>query len=182
VAQEITGKHVFNPDGAYSVVVEALEKNKSSEALAKRLWLSFVVEGRESLYQDDVIEVLGEHRHGEAEESFAALDRDSNGDVSLDEMIMTVTEWGRERRAIASSMHDVDQAIKVLDKLLGFIVGIAVIFTFSKSLHSSSIEALAVLTLSVAFLNTSFVTTLATAGTTLLSLSFIFSITAQEVR
>lgn len=33
----------------------------------------------------------------------------------------------------------------------------------------------------IAFLNKSFVTTLATAGTTLLSLSFVFSVTAQEV-
>jgi small-conductance mechanosensitive channel len=33
----------------------------------------------------------------------------------------------------------------------------------------------------VAFLNENFTTTLATAGTTLLSLSFVFSTTAQEV-
>ena len=37
------------------------------------------------------------------------------------------------------------------------------------------------MTFVVAFLNKSFVTTLATAGTTLLSLSFVFSVTAQEV-
>lgn len=132
VAQEITGKQVFNPDGAYSVVVEALEKNRSAEALARRLWLSFVIEGREALYQEDIVEVLGEQRQTEAEESFASLDQDRNGDVSLDEMIMTVTEWGRERRAIASSMHDLDQAIKVLDRLLAAIVGLATVFTFSK--------------------------------------------------
>lgn len=37
------------------------------------------------------------------------------------------------------------------------------------------------LTETVAFLNKNFVTTLATAGTTLLSLSFVFSVTAQEI-
>ncbi|KAL8791099.1 MAG: hypothetical protein Q9213_000306 [Squamulea squamosa] len=151
IAHEVTGKQVFNPGSAHSVVVEALEKNRSSEALAKRLWMSFVVEGKEALFEEDIVEVLGEDHHAEAEECFACLDRDSNGDVSLDEMILTVCEFGRERHSIANSLHDVDQAINVLDGLL------------------------------LGFLNASFTTTLATAGTALLSLSFVFAVTAQEV-
>ncbi|KAL8945902.1 MAG: hypothetical protein Q9222_007625 [Ikaeria aurantiellina] len=163
IAHEVTGKQVFNPGSAHSVVVEALEKNKSSEALAKRLWMSFVVEGKEALYEEDIVEVLGEEHHLDAEECFACLDRDGNGDVSLDEMILTVCEFGRERHSIANSLHDVDQAINVLDGLLCTIVFIMCIFVF------------------VAFLNSSFTTTLATAGTALLSLSFVFAATAQEV-
>ncbi|TKA58227.1 hypothetical protein B0A49_10996, partial [Cryomyces minteri] len=163
VAHEITGKQVFNPDSAHSVVVEALEKRRSSEALAKRLWMSFVVEGREALYQEDFLEVLGQDRQEEALECFAALDRDGNGDISLDEMILTIAEFGRERTSIASSMHDVDQAINVLDRLLQTVALIVCVFIF------------------VAFLNASFTTTLATAGTALLSMSFVFSVTAQEV-
>ncbi|KAL8765049.1 MAG: hypothetical protein Q9209_007752 [Squamulea sp. 1 TL-2023] len=163
VAHEVTGKQVFNPSSAHSIVVEALEKNRSSEALAKRLWMSFVVEGKEALFEEDIVEVLGEDHHAEAEECFACLDRDSNGDVSLDEMILTVCEFGRERHSIANSLHDVDQAINVLDGLLCTIVFVLCIFIF------------------VAFLNASFTTTLATAGTALLSLSFVFAVTAQEV-
>ncbi|KAI9794335.1 MAG: hypothetical protein M1835_006637 [Candelina submexicana] len=163
VASEITGKQVFNPNSAHSIVVEALEKNSSSEALAKRLWMSFVVEGRESLYQEDLAEVLGPERRNEAEECFASLDRDGNGDISLDEMILTVVEFGRERHSIANSMHDVDQAINVLDGLLSTIVFVIVVFVF------------------VGFLNANFTTTLATAGTALLSLSFVFASTCQEV-
>ncbi|KAF2860352.1 hypothetical protein K470DRAFT_74795 [Piedraia hortae CBS 480.64] len=163
VAQEITGREVFNPNSAHSIVIGALEKTRSAEALAKRIWMSFVVEGREALYFDDILDVLGDERRQEAEETFAVLDRDGNGDISLDEMILTVQEFGRERKAIASSLHDVDQAINVLDKLLSTIVFIAVVFIF------------------VAFLNKSFVTTLATTGTALLSLSFVFSVTCQEV-
>jgi small-conductance mechanosensitive channel len=163
VAQEVTGKQVFNPNAAHSIVVEALEKNRTAEALARRLWMSFVVEGRDSLLYEDVLDVLGPERKEEADEAFAALDRDSNGDISLDEMVLTVTEWGRERKSIASSMHDVDQAINVLDRMLAFVVFIIVILVF------------------VAFLNTSFVTTLATTGTALLSLSFVFAASAQEV-
>lgn len=163
VAQEITGKQVFNPTSAHSIVVEALEKTSSSEALARRLWMSFVMEGREALYRDDIIDVLEPERMVEAEECFACLDRDGNGDISLDEMILTVCEFGRERHAIASSMHDVDQAIHVLDNLLLTVAFIVTIFIF------------------VAFFNKNFTTTLTTAGTALLSLSFVFAATCQEV-
>ena len=134
IASEVTGKQVFNPDSAHSVVVEALEKNKSSEALAKRLWMSFVVEGKDALYQEDIEEVLGHDRVAEAEECFGALDRDGNGDISLDEMILTVCEFGRERHSIANSLHDVDQAINVLDSLLCTIVFVMVVFVFSEFL------------------------------------------------
>lgn len=133
-----------------------------SAALAKRLWMSFVIEGRDTLHHDDIVDVLGPEHEDEAEECFTVLDRDGNGDVSLEEMILTITEIGRERKSIASSLHDVDQAINVLDRLLLGVCFIAIIFVF------------------VAFLNKNFVTTLATAGTALLSLSFVFSITAQE--
>lgn len=163
VANEVTGKQVVNAHSSNAVVMKALEKNRSSEALARRLWLSFVVEGHEALYQEDIVEVLGPGRRAEAEECFALLDADGNGDVSLDEMILTVAQFGRDRSSIANSMHDVDQAIKVLDRMLCAVIFIIVIFIF------------------IAFLNKSFVTTLATAGTALLSLSFVFSTTAQEV-
>lgn len=163
VASEITGKEVFNPNSSHSIVVEALEKRRTSEALARRIWMSLVVEGSEELSEDDIIEVLGPERRHEAEEAYEALDRDGNGDISLDEMIQTVVEWGRERKAIGTSMVDVAQAISVLDRMLCSIVLIAVVFIF------------------IAFLNTNFVTTLATTGTALLSLSFVFSVTAQEI-
>lgn len=132
VAQEITGKQVFNAGSAHSVVVEALEKNKSSEALARRLWMSFVVEGKEALYKEDILEVLGMERAAEAEEAFFAIDKDGNGDISLDEMIMAVCEIGRERHAIANSMHDVDQAIHVLDNLLATVACIVIVLIFGE--------------------------------------------------
>lgn len=138
IAQEVTGKQVFNPTSAHSIVVEALEKNKSSEALAKRLWMSFVVEGKDALYQEDILEVLGPDRHDEAMECFACLDRDGNGDISLDEMILTVCEYGRERHSIANSLHDVDQAIHVLDSLLCTVVFVLCLFVFGEYLHPCS--------------------------------------------
>lgn len=180
LASEIAGKQVLDNDVNYATVIRALERSRSCEALARRLWLAFVIEGNESLFIDDLYEVLGADKRTEAEEAFNALDSDYNGDVSLDEMIMGISEFSRERKAISTGMHDVDQAIKTLDRMLGSVAFIVVIFIFGKSLLCCKKTCLANCFL-VAFLNTSFVTTLATAGTTLLSLSFVFAVSCQEV-
>ena len=74
-----------------------------------------------------------------------------------------IRELGRSIKSIHSSKHDVDQALKVLDRMLLAVVLIVSVLVF------------------IAFLNQSFVTSLATAGTAILSLSFVFAATAQEV-
>jgi hypothetical protein len=132
IASEITGKKVFNPNSAHSIVLEALEKLRTSEALARRIWLSFVVEGKEALYLEDVIEVLGPAYKEEAEEAFAFLDVDENGDISLEEMIRRVVEMGKERKAIAEGMKDIGQALGAFDKVLLFVVFLICIFIFCK--------------------------------------------------
>ncbi|KAK4224965.1 Mechanosensitive ion channel-domain-containing protein [Podospora fimiseda] len=162
IASEITGKNVFNPNSAHSIVVEALEKLRSSEAMARRIWMSFVVEGKDSLSMDDIIEVMGPAHREEAEECFSAIDADQNGDISLDEMVRKVVEIGKERKAIGNSMKDISQALTVFDKVLLFVVTIIVIIIF------------------LAVFQSSFIATLTTAGTTLLSLSFVFAVTTQE--
>ncbi|KAE8384668.1 Mechanosensitive ion channel-domain-containing protein [Aspergillus alliaceus] len=163
VAQELTGKEVFNSTSARSIVTIALERKRSSEALARRIWMSFVIEGREALYFDDIAEVLGAGKEREAEECFQILDRDGNGDISLDEMILAVGEIGRGRKSLNHSMHDVDQAIHVLDNLLMTIAfGISVLVF-------------------VSFVTSGFGTVIAAGATSLLSLSFVFATTAQEV-
>ncbi|KAK8086846.1 mechanosensitive ion channel [Apiospora phragmitis] len=162
LASEITGRQVFNPNSAHSIVVEALEKARTSEALAKRIWMSFVCEGKDALFVEDIVEVLGLNYQDEAEEAFSAIDGDGNGDISLDEMIRKVIEIGKERKAITNSMKDISQALAVFDNILLFVVLLIVVFIF------------------LAFFQSSFITTLATAGTALLSLSFIFAVTTQE--
>lgn len=162
IASEITGKQVFNPHSAHSVVIEALEKRLPSEALARRIWMSFVVEGKDALYIEDFYEVLGPAYSTEAEEAFAVYDADMNGDISLDEMVRKTAEMGEERKAIGEGMKDIGQALRVLDKVLLFIVLLIVIFIF------------------LAFFKSSFVTVVGTAGTALLSLSFVFAVTTQE--
>jgi hypothetical protein len=132
IASEITGKQVFNPNSAHSVVVEALEKIRSSEALARRIWMSFVVEDRDSLAVEDIVEVLGPAHKEDAEECFAIVDADQNGDISLDEMVRKVVEIGKERKAITNSMKDIGQALAVFDRVLLFVVLLIVVFIFRK--------------------------------------------------
>ncbi len=131
MVSDISGKQVFNTTGAHSIVIEALETERGSKALARRLWLSFVGEGREELYKHDLLEVLGEHRMDDVDEIFANLDRDGNGDVSLDEMTMLCVSVGRDRKNRATSMHEIGQAIAVLDRLLSFVVLVAIAFIFA---------------------------------------------------
>lgn len=138
LASEITGKHVFNPNSAHSIVIEALEKKRSSEALARRLWMSFVIEGRDALYPDDVEEVLGPAYKAEAEEAFEAIDTDANGDISLEEMLRKVVEMGKERKAIAEGMKDIGQALTAFDKVLLFVVLLITVFIFRKFFCPSS--------------------------------------------
>lgn len=132
IASEITGKKVFNPNSAHSIVLGALEKLGPSEALARRIWMSFCVEGRDSLYLEDFEEVLGPAYKDEAEEAFNAIDSDLNGDVALDEMVRKVVEISKERKAIGEGMKDIGQALGAFDKILLFVVLLIVIFIFRK--------------------------------------------------
>ena len=150
VAREVTGANIFNPDSAYSVVLDALHKKDSAEALAQRIWMSMVVEDRDVLSMEDVVEVMGAENEELGRECFGMLDQDENGDVSLEEAITLVTYLHTERRHIAKSMRDVvsfgrarnvgdrillltcekDNAIGVLDSVLSTVAFIVIVFVF----------------------------------------------------
>jgi hypothetical protein len=123
ITSEITGARSQQSAAIHNLVVEALESKRSSRALGARLWQSFVMEGKDALYRSDIEEIFGHGRQEEANEVFNLLDQDNNGDISLDEMVMSVLEISRERKAIAASMHDVGQAVRVLDRFL-FVVAL----------------------------------------------------------
>ncbi|POR32307.1 Mechanosensitive ion channel family protein [Tolypocladium paradoxum] len=139
IAHEITGKQVFNPNSAHSIVLEALEKRAPSEALGRRIWSSFVLEGKDTLYLEDFQEVLGPAYRDDAEEAFNAIDSDMNGDISLDEMVRKVVEIGKERKAIGEGMKDIGQALRVFDKVLLFVVLLLCVFVFRAALSRLSL-------------------------------------------
>jgi hypothetical protein len=163
VAGEVTGKGYNQAGSPYQIVVEALLSKHSCEALARRIWLSFVQEGNEALLPEDMIDVFGAGSQDEAEAAFSFFDTDLNGDVSLDEMLIKIHEVARERKAISSSLKDTDSAIGKLDNVFCLIAFVISVFIL------------------VALLDTSFKTILTTSATGLLSLSFIFGATCQEI-
>jgi hypothetical protein len=113
----LRGKEVLKSGSPRSVVLRALETAKASQALARRLWLSFTFES-DVVTEDDISRILGPDRSEDALDIFHALDKDENGDISLEEMIQLVTQISKDRRNIERSMHDIGQAVKSLDRIL----------------------------------------------------------------
>lgn len=122
MASDVTGQRLFRITNAHSIVLKALENEHSSKALARRIWLSFTAAGKDALYLNDIAEVLENDRRDDAEEIFHVLDRDGNGDISLEEMEMLIISAGTEHKDRATSMQDISQAIAVLDKMLSLVV------------------------------------------------------------
>ncbi|KAF7195002.1 Mechanosensitive ion channel protein Msy1 [Pseudocercospora fuligena] len=131
MASDVTGQQLFSTTNAHSIVLKALETERSSKALARRLWLSFAAAGQDALYRKDIVEVLGSDHIEEAEEIFHTLDRDDNGDVSLEEMTLLIVGAGQERKDRATSMQDISSAIKVLDNMLSLVVVVAIAFIYA---------------------------------------------------
>ncbi|KAL9526977.1 Mechanosensitive ion channel protein [Sphaerulina musiva] len=84
IASDVTGRHIANTSNAHSIVSKALETERASKALARRLFSSLCSVGQEAIYKQDILEVLGPGREADSEEIFNILDRDGNGDVSVE--------------------------------------------------------------------------------------------------
>jgi hypothetical protein len=113
------GKEVLKIGSPRSVILRALETQEASEALARRLWLSFTDDAESDvLTEEDIARILGAGREDDALDIFLALDKDENGDISLEEMILLLTQFSRDKSDIERSMHDIGQAVKSLDRIL----------------------------------------------------------------
>lgn len=119
------------------IVDHALESQRSSAALGKRIWMSIVPEGRSVLTVQDIIEVLGLHRRVEAQDAFKALDTNENGDITLNEMVLTVLETGRSRRMVYQGMTDINRAINTLDWICCILIMMTISVYASESMPIS---------------------------------------------
>ncbi|KAM7208365.1 Mechanosensitive ion channel protein 8 [Naviculisporaceae sp. PSN 640] len=108
-------RHWLRPATTYAIVERAIANPKSAAALGRRIWMSFVVVGKDKLTAQDISEVLGPFRKAEAEGYFKILDENEAGDIQLDEMEWTVAEAGRVRNNIYRSMHNADHCINTFD-------------------------------------------------------------------
>jgi small-conductance mechanosensitive channel len=164
ITGEITSSRIKQTKAAaiHNVVIEALELKISTEALAKRIWYSLVAEGKEALEKEDIRSIMGAERQLQADEIFNLLDADQNGDISLEEMVMWVAEVARERKAIARSMHDVGEAVKVLDRFLSVVALILLAIIYA------------------AFFDAGFAKYVLNIGSQVAAVSFAISATVQE--
>ncbi|KAG9563621.1 hypothetical protein KCU71_g6667, partial [Aureobasidium melanogenum] len=117
--KRLAGREVLKHDSARSVVLHALETTTASEALAIRLYRSFTAAGSQGeILESDVAQVLGPTRSQEAQDIFHALDKDENGDVSLEEMTSLITQTSNDKHSMRRGLYDIGQAIQSLDNLL----------------------------------------------------------------
>lgn len=127
----------FRSASNQAIVDRALEHPRASAALAKRIWMSLVPEGREVLTCHDIVESIGQSRKDEAEEWFQAIDENENGDLTLNEMVLIVLDIGRTRNAVYQGMSDINRAINTLDWLFLVIISMTV-FTFTREFPTTT--------------------------------------------
>ena len=121
--------HWMRPASNYAVVERAIANPKSAAALGRRIWMSLVSVGKETLTAQDIAEVLGPYRKEEAEGYFKTLDENEMGDIRLEEMEWTVAEAGNIRYNIYRSMHSADHCINTFDwVMLAALAGVMVYF------------------------------------------------------
>jgi hypothetical protein len=128
----LQGKEVLKVGSPRSVILRALESEEASEALARRLWLSFTTES-EIVTEGDIARILGPDLEDDALDIFHALDKDENGDISLEEMVLLLTQFSRDKTSIERSIHDIGQAVKSLDRILEVFLLFVSILLYSKS-------------------------------------------------
>ncbi|BFZ56829.1 hypothetical protein PYCC9005_003877 [Savitreella phatthalungensis] len=161
VTGEMVGKRMEHSTSPRQMVLALLDTTSGAQTLARRLYNSYH-------YGDEDEEIKQDQMRGafdsdeEADAAFAMFDQDFNGDVTCEEMEMACVEIGKERKAITSSLKDLDHAVSKLDDICMVAIVIVVILIF------------------VALISRSFAGVLTSAGTTILGLSWLFSQLAQE--
>ncbi|WEW58653.1 hypothetical protein PRK78_004121 [Emydomyces testavorans] len=160
VAGDFTGRKVTKSNHPYQVVLTLLSTTSGSHVLARRLYRTFVRDGFETVFSGDLKSAFDNDE--EADAAFSMFDKDMNGDISMEELESVCVEIGRERKSITASLKDLDSVVSKLNNVFVFIVIIITILVF------------------LTFISTSAASVLASAGSTLLALSWLFSATAQE--
>ena len=160
VAGDFTGKQVTKSTHPHQVVLMLLNSTSGSQVLARRLFRTFVREGTETVYSDDMKNAFDNEE--EADTAFSMFDKDLNGDISIEELESVCVEIGRERKSITASLKDLDSVISKLDSILLFVVICVTILIF------------------ISLISTSAAGVLTSAGSTVLALSWLLSATAQE--
>ncbi|KAK2764100.1 serine threonine protein kinase [Colletotrichum kahawae] len=120
--------HWLRPAGTYAVIERAWASPVSAEALARRIWLPLVAEGKSGLTVNDIIDVLGPYRKEEAFRIFKTLNENNSPDIRIGEFVGIVTEGGKTRHNIYRNMTNMDHCINTFDWFLLLILAAVMIF------------------------------------------------------
>lgn len=161
VASEIAGSSVLQPNSPLAKVQTALESANKSRLLARRLFYSFAKPGSEYLTVKDIERFFP--TPDDADAAFAIFDKDSNADITRDELEMACLEFHREQLSIEHSMKDLDSAVGRLDNILMSLYFIVAILIIAVALEAQ------------------LVTLITGAGTLVLGLSWLIGSSLAEV-
>lgn len=160
IAGDFTGKKVATSTHPHQIVLTLLGTTGGGQILARRLYRTFAREETETVHSDDLKNAFD--NDDEANAAFSMFDKDMNGDISMEELEAVCVEIGRERKSITASLKDLDSVVSKLDDVFVFIVAVITILVF------------------ISLISTSAAGVLTSAGSTVLALSWLFSVTAQE--
>ena len=133
IASDITGQEVSERTGAHAIMEGAIDRPEGAESLAHRIFKALAPTGSQEITEDRLAIELGTGREDEAHWIFSQLDQDGNGDVTLAEMLLLVNNLRTQRRNLWKSAMDIQDAVKVLDNVLSFIVFVIVVLFYGKS-------------------------------------------------
>lgn len=120
--------HWLRPGSSYSVIDRAWVNPAAAEAIAKRVWKSFVTVQSGQLRKEDIVEVLGSAREKEASTLFSVLNENDRKEIPLRDFIGIVVEKGRIRHNAYRTIADLDHCINTFDWIC--LLAIAGVMTF----------------------------------------------------
>ena len=133
IASDIAGQEVSERTGAHAIIEGAIDREEGAEALAHRIFAALAPAKSKDITEMDLVNQLGSGREDEAHWIFSQLDQDGNGDINLEEMVLFVKNLRTQRKNLWRSAMDIQDAVKVLDNVLSFIVFVIVVLFYGKS-------------------------------------------------
>lgn len=134
IASDVAGQDVSDRTGAHAIIEGAIDRPEGADALAHRIFAGCAPTDSKDITEEDLIQQLGSGREDEAHWIFSQLDQDGNGDINLAEMVLFVNNLRTSRKNLIKSAMDIQDAVKVLDNVLSFIVFVIVVLFYGKLL------------------------------------------------
>ncbi|OZJ03567.1 hypothetical protein BZG36_03090 [Bifiguratus adelaidae] len=158
IAAEVTGNSLEDDADILNFIFSTADARR----LAQHIYRAYVPKSRQYLLLSDFLPAF-DNDEEYTEQVFAAFDKDGSRDLTKEELTIAVVEMYKDRKSIVASMRDLDSAVGKLDSILMAIMFVILILVI------------------VAFFDVNFGSYVAAVGSTVLSISFVISPTAQQI-